>query len=101
NQQRLIAKRECRIANQLLVAVYPMRGLDVGAVERLREMIMERRDAGAAILLVSEELDELLEMSDRIAVLNHGRIVGVLDAEEATLEKIGLLMGGETIGLHA
>lgn len=97
NQQRLIAKRECMIAKQLLVAVYPMRGLDVGAVERLREMIMERRNAGAAVVLVSEELDELLEMSDRIAVLNHGRIVGTLDIEEASLERIGLMMGGESV----
>lgn len=97
NQQRLIARRECAIADQLLVAVYPMRGLDVGAVERLREMIMERRNAGAAVVLVSEELDELLEMSDRIAVLNHGRIVGTLDIEDASMERIGLMMGGEEV----
>ena len=97
NQQRLIAKRECMIADQLLVAVYPMRGLDVGAVERLRGMIMERRNSGAAVVLVSEELDELLELSDRIAVLNHGRIVGVLNIEDASLERIGLMMGGETV----
>ena len=100
NQQRLIAERECQIADQLLVAVYPMRGLDVGAVERLRAMIMERRNAGAAVILVSEELDELLELSDRIAVLNHGRIVGTLDVEDATLERIGLMMGGEEVEVN-
>ena len=97
NQQRLIAKRECLIADQLLIAIYPMRGLDVGAVDRLREMIMERRNAGTAVLLVSEELDELMEMSDRIAVLNGGQIVGTLDIADANLEKIGLMMGGETV----
>ncbi len=97
NQQRLIAMRECAIADHLLIAVYPMRGLDVGAVERLRRMIMERRNMGAAVLLVSEELDELLEMSDRIAVLNKGSIVGTLDIADATLERIGLMMGGERI----
>lgn len=97
NQQKLIAKRECEISEKLLVAVYPMRGLDVGAVERLRAMIIERRDAGAAVVLISEELDELLELSDRIAVLYHGQIMGVLDVENATLEKIGLMMGGEAL----
>lgn len=97
NQQRLIAKRECEIAKRVLISVYPMRGLDVGAISRLREMIMKVRDQGAAVLLISEELEELLEMSDRIAVLNHGRIVGTLPVEEATMEKIGLMMGGETL----
>lgn len=97
NQQRLIARRECAISDRLLIAAYPMRGLDVGAVERLRKMIMDRRDAGAAVILVSEELDELLEMSDRIAVLSQGRIVGVLDIADANLERIGMMMGGRKL----
>lgn len=97
NQQRLIAKRECDIAGRVLISVYPMRGLDVGAISRLREMIMRVRDSGAAVVLISEELEELLEMSDRIAVLNHGKIVGTLSIEAATMERIGLLMGGEEL----
>ena len=95
NQQRLIARRECRIAQRLLIAAYPMRGLDVGAVERLRAMLMERREAGAGVILISEEIDELLELADRIAVMHHGRITGTLEISEATPERIGLLMGGE------
>lgn len=104
NQQRLIALRECQIATNLLVAAYPMRGLDVGAVSRLRNMILARRDAGAGVLLISEDIDELLDLSDRIAVMAHGRITGILDVADATAERIGLLMGGERLdeaGIHA
>jgi general nucleoside transport system ATP-binding protein len=95
NQQRLIARRECRIARRLLIAAYPMRGLDVGAVERLRAMLMQQREAGAGVILISEEIDELLELADRIAVMHHGCIAGTLEISEATPERIGLLMGGE------
>ena len=101
NQQRLIARRECRIAQRLLIAAYPMRGLDVGAVERLRAMLMERRDAGVGVILISEEIDELLQLADRIVVMHHGRIAGSLTTAEATPERIGLLMGGKHDGMHS
>lgn len=96
NQQRLVARREMRVANKALVAAYPSRGLDVGAINTMLRYIVELRDAGAGILLISEELEELLNLSDRIAVLYEGRIMGVLDNDNLDIEDIGLLMGGRT-----
>ena len=96
NQQRLVARREMRVATRVLVAAYPSRGLDVGAINTMLRYLVELRDAGVAVLLVSEELEELLNLSDRIAVLYEGRIMGVLDAADADIETIGLLMGGRT-----
>jgi simple sugar transport system ATP-binding protein len=94
NQQRLVARREMRIARIALVAAYPTRGLDVGAIEMMLRYLIEMRDAGVGVLLVSEELEELLGIADRVAVLFQGRIMGVFPAEEADAERIGLLMGG-------
>ena len=96
NQQRLIVERECRIASKLLVAAYPMRGLDVGAIESLRGVIMGRSDDETAVLLISEELSELMEMSDRIAVLHRGEVVGVIDVQHTTREELGWMMGGQS-----
>jgi len=96
NQQRLIAAREVRVASHLLVAVYPMRGLDVGAIQRLREVLMRHREAGCGILLISEELDELMELADRIAILYEGRVIGEKDASDTSREELGLLMGGKS-----
>ncbi len=96
NQQRLIAAREARIAQRLMIAVYPTRGLDVGAIERLREMMLRLREEGVAIILISEDLDELVQVADRIAVLFHGRIAGEADPETTTREALGLLMGGKS-----
>lgn len=98
NLQKLILAREMSSDPALMVAVYPTRGLDVGATEAVRRLLLEQRDAGGSILLMSEDLDELLTMSDRIAVLYEGRIVGVVDADEATTERLGLMMAGSFEG---
>ncbi len=94
NAQRLLAGRETRIASRLLIAVHPTQGLDVGATEELRRVLMEHRNAGSAVLLISEDLDEVLIMSDRIAVMYGGRIAGEFDAADVDRAQIGLLMGG-------
>ena len=97
NQQRLVARREMRIANKVLIAAYPSRGLDVGAINTMLRYIVELRDAGAGIVLISEELEELLNLSDRIAVLYEGRIMGTVDNDRADIDQIGLLMGGRAL----
>ena len=95
NQQRLVARREMRIATSALVAAYPTRGLDIGAIDTMLRYLTEMRDQGVGVLLVSEELEELLAIADRVAVLFQGRIMGVFRAGEADAERIGLLMGGK------
>ncbi len=94
NQQRLISRRETQVASQLLVAVHPTRGLDVGATDEVRRVLVEHRNAGSAVLLISEDLDEILALADRIVVMYEGRIVGEFDEAAADREEIGLLMGG-------
>jgi ABC-type uncharacterized transport system ATPase subunit len=95
NQQRLVARREMRIATRVLIAAYPSRGLDVGAINTMLQYFVELRDSGVAVVLISEELEELLNLSDRIAVLYEGRVTGVFAAKDADIETIGLLMGGQ------
>ena len=97
NQQKLVAEREMRIARKLLVAAYPTRGLDIGAVAALHARMRRLRGEGAAIVLISEEIDELLEQADRIAVIFRGRIVGILPTAEADAERLGLLMSGQSL----
>jgi simple sugar transport system ATP-binding protein len=94
NQQRLVARREMRVADTALVAAYPTRGLDVGAIDSMLRYLIEMRDRGTAVLLVSEELEELLSIADRVAVMFQGRIMGIFAARQADAEQIGLLMGG-------
>ena len=94
NLQRLILAREIETAPSLMVAVQPTRGLDVGAIETVHRLLLERRDKGAAILLISEDLDEILALADRIDVMYEGRIVGSFDAATADVHEIGLLMTG-------
>jgi len=96
NQQKVIVAREFPRPIQLLVASQPTRGLDVGSIEYIHERLVEKRDQGVAVLIVSSELDEVLALGDRIAVMYRGRIVDVLAAEEATRELLGLLMAGVT-----
>ena len=81
----------------LLVAVHPTRGLDVGATESVRKLLLEQRSNAAAILLISEDLDELLAVSDRIAVIHDGRIMGIVPAENADIGRIGLMMAGKDV----
>lgn len=94
NQQKVVLAREFSEDPALLIASQPTRGLDIGAAEFVHERLVEKRDAGAAILLVSAELDEILALSDRIAVLYEGRIMQIFQAGEADEEEIGLLMTG-------
>ena len=95
NQQRLVARREMRIAGKVLVAAYPSRGLDVGAINTMMRYFVELRDAGVGVVLISEELEELLNLSDRIAVMFHGRVMGIVDGTSTDIEEIGMLMGGQ------
>jgi simple sugar transport system ATP-binding protein len=98
NQQKVVVAREFSVPVQLVVAAQPTRGLDVGSIEYIHRRIVEQRDAGAAILIVSTELDEVLAVGDRIAVMFGGRIVGILSGDDATYENLGMLMGGATFG---
>jgi general nucleoside transport system ATP-binding protein len=77
-----------------LIASQPTRGLDVGSIEYIHKQIIKKRDEGAGVLVVSSELDEILALSDRIAVMYKGQIMDVLDAKKATKEDLGLLMAG-------
>jgi simple sugar transport system ATP-binding protein len=92
NQQKVIIAREFTRGGKLLVAAQPTRGVDVGSTEFIHRKVVEARDQGMAVVLVSAELDEVLSLADRIAVMYRGRIAGVLDAAEATPESLGYLM---------
>jgi ABC-type uncharacterized transport system ATPase subunit len=94
NQQKVIVAREFSRPLKLLVAVHPTRGLDVGSIEYIHRRLVQKRDEGAAVLLISTELDEVVALGDRIAVMYQGRIVAVLSPAEATFKRLGLLMGG-------
>jgi len=94
NLQKAILAREITAGGDLMVAVHPTRGLDVGATEWVQRKLLEQRQKGAAILLISEDLDELLAVSDRIAVLYEGRIMGIVPGQKADVEEIGLMMAG-------
>ena len=94
NQQKVVVAREFYRPLKLVIASQPTRGLDVGSIEYIHTRIVEQRDAGAAILIVSTELDEVLAVADRIAVMFGGRIAGILEGAEATREAVGILMGG-------
>ena len=94
NLQKLILARELSSTPHLIVAMQPTRGLDIGAIEGVRQLLLRQRELGTAILLVSEDLDELLALSDRIAVLYEGHLVGLLCSADFDITKIGLMMTG-------
>ncbi len=94
NQQKVIIARELSRPIKLLIASQPTRGLDVGSIEFIHHRIVEARDKGTAVLLISAELDEIMSLSDRIAVMYKGQILDTLDAKSATREQLGLLMAG-------
>jgi simple sugar transport system ATP-binding protein len=94
NQQKAIVAREMDRQHELLIAVQPTRGLDVGAIEYIHKEIVKERDNGKAILLVSLELDEVMNLSDRILVMYEGEIVGEVDPKTTTLQELGLYMSG-------
>lgn len=94
NQQKVIVAREFSRPIELLIASQPTRGLDVGSIEYIHSRIIEKRDEGTGVLLVSSELDEILALSDRIAVMYHGQIMDIIPAAKASKEYLGLLMAG-------
>ncbi len=97
NLQKLILARELSAEPGVLIAVHPTRGLDVGATEAVQQILLEERKRGVGVLMISEDLDELLTVSDRIAVIYEGQIIGTVDAEDAKVEEIGLMMAGSQI----
>ncbi len=98
NQQKAIIARELTKEHDLLVAVQPTRGLDVGAIEFIHKQIVKERDEGAAVLLISLELEEVMNLSDRILVIYEGEIVGELNPKETTIQELGLYMAGSKKG---
>jgi simple sugar transport system ATP-binding protein len=94
NMQKVMLARTLSQQPRVVIASQPTRGLDVGATDYVRSKLLEQRDHGAAVLLLSEDLEEIMALSDRIAVIYEGRIMGVLPAQEATAEKLGLMMAG-------
>src|SRR4029078_1246359 len=94
NQQKVVVAREFSRPVKLVIAAHPPRGLDVGSIEYIHKRIVEQRDAGAAILIVSTELEEVIAVGDRVAVMFDGTIVGILEAGAATFAAVGMLMGG-------
>lgn len=102
NQQKAIIGREIEADPKLLIAVQPTRGLDVGSIEYIHKRLVEERDKGKAVLLVSLELDEVLNVSDRIAVVNAGELIGIVNASETNENEVGLMMAGvkEEVALH-
>jgi len=101
NQQKAIVGREIDGNPNLLVAVQPTRGLDVGAIEYIHQRLLEQRDQGKAVFMISLELDEILDLSDRIAVIYNGELVGVVNASETNENEIGLMMAGGKRGAVA
>jgi simple sugar transport system ATP-binding protein len=97
NIQKMILARELARKPKVLIAAQPTRGVDIGASEYIHLQLLKQRQAGTATLLISEDLDEILALSDRIAVIYEGRIMGIVKSEEASLEQLGLLMAGITV----
>ena len=94
NQQKLIIARELAGRPAVIIASYPTRGVDVGATESIHHLLRSHRDRGAAIILISEDLDELRALSDRIGVLVRGKIIDTIPVEAATNERLSMLMAG-------
>lgn len=94
NQQKGVIGREVESNPDLLIAVQPTRGLDVGSIEYIHKRLVEQRDSGKAVLLVSLELDEVLNVSDRIAIVNNGELIGIVNANETDENEVGLMMAG-------
>ena len=101
----MILARELAKQPSVLVAAQPTRGVDIGSTEYIHRRLVEQRATGTATLLISEDLDEVLNLSDRLAVLYEGRMMGILDRDEATVEHLGLMMAGvplaEALAAHS
>ena len=96
NQQKIIIAREVNDEAKLVIANQPTRGLDIGATEFVRQTLMDVRNSDRSVLLISADLEEILALSDRIAVMFGGSISGILERKDSNVQKIGLLMGGVT-----
>jgi simple sugar transport system ATP-binding protein len=94
NIQKMVLAREISRDPRVIIAAQPTRGLDIGATEYVRQQLLEQRHRGVAIMLISEDLDEILALSDRIAVIYEGQLMDILPREQATAERLGLLMAG-------
>jgi simple sugar transport system ATP-binding protein len=94
NIQKLILARELSRKPGVLIAAQPTRGVDIGASEYIHQCLLKQRSAGTATLLISEDLDEIRALSDRIAVIYEGEIVGIVDCATTTVEELGLMMAG-------
>jgi simple sugar transport system ATP-binding protein len=94
NQQKAIIAREIDLSPDVLIIAQPTRGLDVGAIEYIRKRIVAERDKGRAVLLVSFELDEIMNLCDRIAIISHGEIAGIFNEGEVNEQEIGFMMAG-------
>jgi simple sugar transport system ATP-binding protein len=94
NQQKVIVARELEKDHRFIIASQPTRGVDIGAIESIHNMILQEKTRGNAILVVSAELSEVMNLSDRIAVMFHGKIMDIIDRKDATEEKLGILMAG-------
>ncbi|MGL5578307.1 MAG: ABC transporter ATP-binding protein, partial [Fusobacteriaceae bacterium] len=97
NQQKIVVGRELEKPNKFIIAAQPTRGVDIGAIESIHKMLLEEKKHKKAIMVVSSELSEILNLSDRIAVMCAGHISGIIDRADATEEKIGILMAGGKI----
>ena len=95
NQQKLIIGRELDNDPEIIIAAYPVRGLDIGTTQTIHNILLNARNSGKSVLLISEDLDELISLADRIGVLCSGKLQGVLDKDTATYEIIGKLMAGD------
>ena len=99
NQQKTLLAREINTEPNLMIAVHPTRGLDIGATTAVRELLLAQREKETALLLISEDLDEILQLSDRIAVMFEGEIRGIISAEQVDIPQIGMMMAG--VNCHA
>ena len=95
NIQKLILARELARKPQVLIAAQPTRGVDIGAMEYIHEQLLQQRAQGLATVLISEDLDEIRALSDRIVVMFGGEIMGIVDNDKTTVEELGLMMAGE------
>lgn len=94
NVQKVVMARELARKPNVLIASQPTRGVDIGATEYIHQRLLDERARGTATLLISEDLDEVMALSDRIAVLYEGRMIGIVDRDEAGAERLGLMMAG-------
>ena len=97
NQQKVVVARELERENKFIIAAQPTRGVDIGAIEMIHNTILNEKTKKKAIMVVSAELSEVMALSDRIAVMYSGKILGILDRKDATTEKLGILMAGGKI----